>query len=240
VALALRFDRERWPQIAGAVFAIGMAHYLVTRPDIFHTAPLAVMVSVLAAWAVPAAGLDRSPRGIAGLGASVLAAGALAYAIVEGADRRWLELRTDHVELRLPAADGVRVREPTRAPLERAVRHVRRRVPPGEPIYVATRRSDRVTAGHPLFYVLSDRPNPTRYDIQAPGVVTTAPVQREIVRDVKRARPRIVVRWAAPLTAAREPNRAGESSGVTILDDYLRRAYAPTRRYETFVILERR
>ena len=31
---------------------LGMAHYLIVRPDEFHTAPLAVMVSVLAAWAV--------------------------------------------------------------------------------------------------------------------------------------------------------------------------------------------
>ena len=49
-ALALRFDRERWWQVAAAVFAIGMAHYLLTRPDVFHTAPLAVMVAVLGAW----------------------------------------------------------------------------------------------------------------------------------------------------------------------------------------------
>ena len=61
------------------------------------------------------------------------------------------------------------------------MRAIQRRVPPGEPIYVAPARSDLVTSGNPLLYVLADRPNPTRYDIQAPGVVTSAPVQREIV-----------------------------------------------------------
>ena len=40
----------------------------------------------------------------------MLSVGALAYAIIEGLDRRWLELRTDYAELRLPVADGVRVR----------------------------------------------------------------------------------------------------------------------------------
>jgi hypothetical protein len=242
VALALRFQRERWPQVASAVFALGMAHYLVTRPDVFHTAPLAVMAAVLAAWAIAG---RREPhparrRRIAALAGTGLAAGALAYAIVEGADRRWLELRTDHVALRVAAADGARIRPAARAPLERAVRHVRRRVPAGEPVYVATRRSDLVTSGHPLFYVLADRPNPTRYDIQAPGVVTTARVQREIVRDLERTRTRLVVRWTARVTAAPEPNRAGESSGVTILDDYLRRAYQPEARFGSFRILERR
>jgi hypothetical protein len=242
LALALGFRRERWPQAASAVFAVGMAHYLVVRPDLFHTAPLAVMVAVLAAWAIAqrGTGLERSARAIAGLAGAVLAAAALAYAVVEGLDRRWLELRTDYAELRLPPADGARIREPARTPLERAVRHVRGRVPPGEPIYVATRRSDRVTSGHPLFYVLADRANPTRYDIQAPGVVTSEPVQREIVRDLDRTRPPLVVRWTAPITAAPEPNRAGESSGVTVLDDYLRRAYRPEARYGSFLILERR
>jgi hypothetical protein len=252
LALALRFRPERWPQVASAVFALGTAHYLVTRPDVFHTAPLAVMVAVLAAWAIagrcepePATAEDAERSGaaarrVAGLAGAGLAAVALAYAIVEGLDRRWLELRTDYAELRLPPADGVRVRESSRTPLERAVRHVREQVPPGRPIYVATRRSDLVTSGHPLFYVLADRPNPTRYDIQAPGVVTTAPVQREIVRDLRRTRTPVVVRWTAPLTAAREPNKGGEPTGVTILDDHLRSAYRPEARYGDFVILELR
>ncbi len=126
------------------------------------------------------------------------------------------------------------------AELEATVRAVQRAVPPGEPIYVAPRRADQVTAGYPLLYVLADRPNPTRYDIAAPGVVTSAPVQREIVRDLERTRPRVVVRWESPLSAAPEPNAAGRSSGVRLLDDYLARAYAPGPRYGTLRMLLRR
>ena len=113
-------------------------------------------------------------------------------------------------------------------------------MPEGRPIYVTTRRSDLVTSGYPLFYVLADRSNPTAYDIQAPGVVTTASVQREIVRDLERTRTPLVVRWTAPISAAPEPNRGGESTGVTILDDHLRSAYRREARYGDFVILERR
>ena len=248
LALALRFRRERWPQVATVVFALGTAHYLVTRPDAFHAAPLAVMVAVLAAWAIAGRregqaaprGSPASGRRIASTAGVALAGVGLAYTIVEGLDRRWLELRTDYAELRLPPADGVRVRESSRAPLERAVRRVREEVPDGLPIYVATRRSDLVTSGYPLFYVLAERDNPTRYDIQAPGVVTTAPVQREIVRDLRRTRTPVVVRWAAPLSAAPEPNKGGEPTGVTILDDYLRRAYRPEARFGDFVILKLR
>jgi hypothetical protein len=240
-ALALGFDRSRWMQVAAAVFAIGMAHYLVTRADVFHTTPLAVMVSVLAAWAIA----EREPAGRGGrrvvaAAAAALGVFALAYAAIEGLDRRWLELRADRAELRLPVADGVRVREEARRPLESVVNYVRGKTIPGEPIYVATRRSDLVTAGAPLLYTLAERPNPTRYDIAAPGVVTTAAVQREIVRDLTRTRTQIVVRWDDPASAAPEPNKAGESSGVTLLDDHLERAFRRTARFGPWVVLERR
>jgi hypothetical protein len=226
--VAVALDRSPL-RIAVAVFAVGMGHYLVTRADVFHTAPLAVLVAVLAAWAM------RSVRVVAAFAAAVLA-----FAVVEGADRRWLELRRDYVELRLPVADGVRTARAERDDLERAVADLQARVPEGTPTYVATRRADLVTSGYPLLYVLADRPNASRYDIQAPGVVTSAAVQREIVADLERTRPPAVVRDTSPLTAAPEPNRAGESSGVTLLDDYLARAYRPVARYGHFEILELR
>ncbi|MGH2824847.1 MAG: hypothetical protein ACRDLY_17865, partial [Thermoleophilaceae bacterium] len=75
LALAVRFRPGRWPQVAGAVFALGMLHYLLVRPDIFHTAPLAVMVAVLAAWAIAEwrepAGAGRSSRRVAALAGTV-------------------------------------------------------------------------------------------------------------------------------------------------------------------------
>jgi hypothetical protein len=239
LALALRFDRARSWQVPAAVFAIGMAHYLVTRPDAFHTAPLAVMVVVLTSWAV-AARTEPARVPPVRLAAVAVAGVAVAYALVEGLDRRWLELRADRAALRLSVADGVRVGEGARESLERAVRFARARTRPGEPIYVATRRSDLVTAGAPLLYVLAERPNPTRYDVAAPGVVTTAPVQREIVRDIDRTRVPVVIRWTDPASAAPEPNKAGESTGVTILDDYLARAYRREARFGHYLLLERR
>ena len=169
LALGLRFRRERWAQVASAVFAIGMAHYLVTRPDVFHTAPLAVMVAVLAAWAITdwrepePRGRESAPRFVSPRWrARVLSAGALAYAIVEGLDRRWLELRTDYAELRLPVADGVRVRTAERAALERAVRHVRA-TRAGGPIRSTSPPAARISSAPATrsSTCWPDRPNPT-------------------------------------------------------------------------------
>jgi hypothetical protein len=254
VAGALRFRRDQWQRVATAVFTLGMLHYMLARTDAFHTGPLVVMTAILAAWAAPALGgaaaaggsaadtagprPARRPRAAAVAGAVAVAA--LAFAVVEGADRVWLVLRGGGTPLALGVADGVRVPAAQARALEATVRTIRARVPPGEPIYVLPRRSDLVTAGDPLLYLLADRPNPTRYDIEAPGVVTSAPVQREIVRDLERARPRVIVRDTSPATAAREPNKAGESSGVTLLDDYVARAYRPLERHGPLVVLVRR
>jgi hypothetical protein len=236
VALARTSSREAAWRLAVAIFAIGMGHYLITRPDVFHTAPLAVMASVLVAWALGSSVFAS----VAGRALAVVAVAVLAYVVVEGADRRWLELRRDYAPLVLAPADGVRVPTGERADLERAVAALQARVPRGSPTYVATRRSDRVTSGYPLLYVLADRPNVSRYDIQAPGVVTSLAVQREIVEDLERARPAAVVRDISPITAAPEPNESGRSSGVRLLDEYLGRVYEPAARYGRFVVLARR
>lgn len=257
LALGLRFDRTQWPRVAVAVFALGMFHYLLARTDIFHTAPLTVLLAVLGAWVLgdrraaraatpggealaPASPLRRARLPLAAGGATLLAAAALAYALVEGADRRWLDLRTDYAPLRLGVADGVRVPPAGRADLERAVSALRARVPEGAPTYVLPRRADLVTAGYPLLYVLADRENASRYDIAAPGVVTTAKVQREIVAALERTRAPALVRDTSPVTAAPEPNRAGVSTGVTLLDDYVARAYRVDARFGPFTILVRR
>jgi hypothetical protein len=231
IALALRWRRDNWWQIATVVFAGGMAHYLVVRADLFHTAPLAVMLSVLAAWVLAERRLALVP--------AVVVALAFAYVLAEGIDRRVRNAQDRGVAIHLPRADGVRDRAARVPPLERAVRDVDSRVPHSRPIYVATLRSDLITSGNPLFYVLAGRSNPTRYDIQAPGVVTSAPVQREIVSDLERTRTPVVVRFAAPITAVPEPDKAGKPTGVHVLDDYLTAKYHQAAKYGFYVILER-
>lgn len=236
-AMALRWRRLDATEIATALFAVVMLQYLLARTDEFHTAPLAVMVAILGAWALarPAPGSRRALV----RGAALTCAAVLVYVGVVGADRRVRALTEPTTPIASPAADGVRAGTAHDEGLNDVLAFLRSSTRPGEPIYVATSRSDLVTAGHPLLYVLAGRPNPTAYDIQAPGVVTSAPVQREIVDDLRRERVRYVVRYDDPITAAPEPNLAGTSSGVTILDEEIARAYAPIRRFGPFVVYER-
>jgi hypothetical protein len=137
-------------------------------------------------------------------------------------------------------ADGVKAPRDEARALADLVRYVRARVAPDRPLFVANPRHDLVRVGNPLVYVLVDRPNPTRYDVMQSGVVTTAPVQREIVRDLERSRPRLVIRWLNPAADHAEPNGAGRSTGVRVLDRYLMRRYVEVRRFGDYAVLRRR
>jgi hypothetical protein len=46
----------------------------------------------------------------------------------------------------------------------------------------------------------------------------------------------VLVRWLDPRALAVEPNGSARSSGVTLVDDYLRRAYRRSARYGPYVL----
>ena len=265
VALALARRPGRWIEVSVGIFGFGMANYLVVRADAFHTGPLAIVDSVLAAWAAGAVAQSarsgswrQAPVGRLRSRLAVIAAACaclgLTWSIVDTGWKRVREVREARraVAIDLGVADGVREMPVTRCSLRgepvqlcrtsdlvKAVRWVNAHTKPAEPIYVASKRSDLVTAGAPLFYVLADRPNVTRYDIAAPGVVTSAPVQREMIAAIKRSGA-LVVRDSAGITAAPEPNLAGKSSGVRLLDEWLAKNYVEVARFGVWTALEPR
>ena len=111
---------------------------------------------------------------------------------------------------------------------------MKRLVPPGEPIYAPTLRSDLVRFNEPRIYVLTERPNAAPADF---GLLARAQEQREAVVALERERPRAVVRWLDPISVVREPNRRGEPSGSRLLDDYLARGYRRLERFGDYEIL---
>jgi hypothetical protein len=218
---------------AAAPLAAAGVLYLLARADVYHLVPLAAVLPVLLATAAAA------ERNTAWVVALVLALGLIA---VQGLDLKRIQLLDPPplATIDVDVADGVKAPPAEARALSELSRYVRSRVPPGDPVFVANPRFDLVNVGNPLVYVLVGRPNPTRYDVMQPGVVTTAPVQREIVGDLERARPALVIRWLSPVADHREDNGAGRSSGVRLLDRYLARADEPTRRFGDYLVLTRR
>jgi hypothetical protein len=224
-AMALRRPPARAYALA-PLLAVGLA-YLLGRTDEFHLVPLAVALPLVA---VAAAARET----LMPLAAALLAV--VALIALHGVERKAGQLvhRPPLAPVPGPAGDGVRTNAREAATLRRVLRAI-----DGRSIFVVPPRTDRVTVGDPLLYVLAAAENPTRYDVMQPGVVTTAKVQREIVRDLERARPAVLVRWLDPRTRP-EDNRSGRTRGAQILDRYLARAYdTPPRRIGVYVLRER-
>jgi hypothetical protein len=107
----------------------------------------------------------------------------------------------------------------------RAVQLIQERTSPGDPLFVGNTRHDKVLYNDALFYFLADRPVATRYHEYSPLVTDTLSVQREMVRDLERERPPWVVLVGIP--ESKEPNASSRSSGVTVLDEWIREHYVP-------------
>jgi hypothetical protein len=213
--LALVVVALAWRAPGLLVLGAGAAVYYVSRADLEHAQGLLIVAAAAAAFARP------RPAGIA----------LLAVLIAVGVGNRASAL------LRPPdlvAYRGVAIPPAEAEALPRVVRTVQELVPPGEPIYVAPRRSDLVTFTNPLLHHLTDRPNVLRRDV----LLQARPAeQRAIVEALRQRRPRVVVRWTDPASSRPEPNRRGEPSGDTTLDEYLERAYVPYARFGFYDVL---
>jgi hypothetical protein len=223
----LAIGRRRWALAPLALVGLG---YLLARTDLYHLVPLSVALAVMLACA--ASERTGAARIVLGVLLALIAAHGLERQIGRIVHRPALAAVPGGV------GDGVETETADAKALRALVPYIRSRVPAGDPVFVANPRHDLVHAGDPLLNVILDRPNPTRYDVMQPGVVTTAKVQREMVREL--ANTKLVVVWHDPRATLREDNAAGRSSGVHILDDYLRTQFTPAARYGVYEVRTRR
>jgi hypothetical protein len=213
----------------GPLAVVGLA-YLLGRTDLYHLVPLSAVLAVALAGA--AAATDGRALRVALLIA-------LALIALHGLDRRAGQLLHPPALAAVPgpAGDGVGTGAADAVALDRLERTVARLTRPGEPIFIANPRFDLVQAGDPLLYIILGHPNPTRYDVMQPGLVTTAPVQQQIIASLKSSDTRVIVRWLSPLATLNEHDGASRSSGVHVLDRYLAAHYAPYARYGDYEVL---
>jgi hypothetical protein len=220
-------DPEAWSLVPLALVGLG---YLLGRTDVYHLVPLAAVLPVMLTWT---AALAR----LAWLRVALLVG--LALIAIYGVERRTGQLLHPPAGAAVPgpAGEGVQTSPADARALGALESELAQITRPGEPIFVTDPRTDRVTAGDPLLYVITGHPNATGYDVMQPGLVTTAPVQNEIVSSLRRAHTRVVVRWLDPRAEQDEPNGSSGSSGVHILDAYLRGHYHPVARYGVYQVL---
>jgi hypothetical protein len=222
----LLLGRRRWALAPLGLVGLG---YLIARADVYHLVPLSVALAILLACAAAARG------GIPRAALAVL----LALIAIHGVERQAGRIVHKPALAAVPggAGDGVRTEAADASALSALVPYVRARIPPGDPVFVANPRFDLVHAGDPLLNVILERPNPTRYDVMQPGIVTTAKVQREMIGELSHTQ--LVVVWHDPRATLREDNPAGRSSGVNLLGDYIRTAFRPAARFGVYEVRRR-
>ncbi len=119
-----------------------------------------------------------------------------------------------------------------------AVEYIRSVTRPDERIFVGNVRHDRVWINDISFYFLADRHSASRHYDLVPGLVTTSDVQREIIQDLE-AHHVVYVVLADQFEGALEPNQSSMSSGVMLLDDFIRAHYKPVVHIGHYTILRR-
>jgi hypothetical protein len=120
-----------------------------------------------------------------------------------------------------------------------AIRYIQKNSTEHEPIFVGLGRHDKIVMNNVLFYFLSNRGSATKWHQFDPGVQTTAKIQSEIIAELLMQPPRYVIlnsQW----DDVKEPNESANSSGVTILDEFIHANYRAVASFGATTILEYR
>ncbi len=243
-ATARRLERRHW---VGLLLLLSITAFSTTKmwvrphPQQGLGAAIAATLLLTAAGLALRAALPESARALrramaAGIAAAGVGLGAIA-ALASASPAR------DVIGARL-LAGRLPDTAPTLAPFtiepERlaAARALAAETAPEERVLSATGRHDKIFVNNTTLYFAAGRLPATRWYSFDPGVATTEPVQRDILCALERHGVRMVVRDAA-FDGVVEPNTSALSSGVTLLDDYLDRHFAPVARFETVSVLRR-
>jgi len=121
--------------------------------------------------------------------------------------------------------------------LSPAVKYIRKNTNRNEKIFVCNNDNDKSYIIDVMFYFLAERLPGTRYHELHPGISTTKSVQEEIIRDLKKNNVQYIVLFKSYFYSD-EPNLSSKSSGVKLLDNYIRNNYSPAVRYGNYQIMK--
>jgi hypothetical protein len=96
---------------------------------------------------------------------------------------------------------------------------------PGERIFIGLSRHDRILMNDLLTYFVSDRLPATRWSHFDPDLQTRADIQTEMINELDHQAVRYVILEGQYDSLVQASNDSSKSSGVTILDDYIRGNY---------------
>ena len=120
-----------------------------------------------------------------------------------------------------------------------AVRFLQEHTNDNEVVFSGLTRHDKTFANDMMLYFVAKRQPATKWDLFAPGLQTTVVIQNEMVSELESKKPRFVV-LESDFDNVAEPNDSAVSSGVTVLDEYIRNHYDFVANFGSLNVVERR
>jgi hypothetical protein len=120
-----------------------------------------------------------------------------------------------------------------------AIHFIRQNTAATESIFVGVGRHDKIFINDVAFYFLADRRPATKWYHFDPGLQTSEAIQSRIVDELARDNVRYVALFSE-FDDIEEPNESARSSGVFVLDDYIRNAYEPAATFGFYRILKKK
>jgi len=220
-----------WLGLVLLVEGVFFYNYSAVLSVVDHMVPQIIFASILLPWALVdfEAGRENKHYGFLRwltIFAIVLASASFGRIFLQSTgDRMCLsKFGRKLTVLNLDRCKGFRLNREQAESLEQAIFYVQKATAPTERIFAGTSRHDRLWASDPMFYFLADRHNATRYSDMCPGLVTTEPVQKEIIKDLLSNRVRCIILTSA-FEDVERTNISNESSGVVLLDNFIREYY---------------
>lgn len=125
---------------------------------------------------------------------------------------------------------------PTSPDREAAAAFVADQTAPGERIFVGLDKHDRTFINDNYFYFLAGRLPATHWHHFDPALQDRADIQQQMIAEFTAASPRLIV-LESGILGDPEPNESANSSGVTLLDDYIASHYTPVRQFGPLTVL---
>lgn len=232
--------QKEWFVLFCLILGIGFFNYTRVRSDIRHLLP--TMIPAIMLFGLLLSGFTdnlghrrkSAVKAMVNIAALIL----LVVSVAPKAKILFLHMREPAAELRLPRARGCYDETGASQDQQAAIQYIRDRTDPGERIFVGNLRHDRIGDNDIMFYFLSERHSATRYHELHPGLATTKKIQERIISQIKKSDTRYIVRWTGDENRI-EPNKSNVSSGITELDDFIRRYFKTVKRFDSYVILYR-
>lgn len=118
------------------------------------------------------------------------------------------------------------------------IQYVAQRTAPDDPLFVGLSRHDKIFANDTLLYFRLNRKSATKWYQFDPGLQTSAPMQQEIIDELERTKPKLIV-LEAQWSEMNEPNGSAVSDAA-LLDDYIRQTFETAATFGQNSILQRR